>query len=656
MRRKIIGSLVLLFAIFSVGATVASYYVAVGTTQMRRLVDLHEVEELRRDLVINVQTVQADLYKRGTVLASELDAIVKNVDGLDAAAGECASCHHPPDLAQDLEELEELIEDYKAVLSYYITASANMDRITEIKLEAAGIGNQILGRTEEMSATASRSLDEITEHATSKVEDVRIILLVTLLATTCLGIGVAWYLLRSVTKPIGRLVGATRILASGGLGHRIEERDETEFGELARHFNAMSSALERSYAGLRSGNEDLRREIRERKQAEQEREELQNELLQARKMEALGTLSAGIAHEFGNVLQIIEGCAGRLSSRGGKGSLGGREVEIINDAVERGAELSRGLLTFGRKAVGEARPIDLNDTVRRVKTILERTLPETIEIEVSLVEESLPVAADAAQIEQALLNLALNARDAMPEGGLLHLETSRGDEDGHASGTTSADGAGEWMVLRVSDNGHGIDHETLQHIFDPFFTTKDIGVGAGIGLATVYGIVTGFGGRITCQSDVGSGSVFEVRLPGLPGTSIDRETEGRPKEKVSRGTETILWVDDEITMLEVMSERLEEHGYRVHNADSGERAVELYEEHRGEIDLVVLDLGMPGMGGRACLDKLLEIDPEVKVIVVTGYGDRGHEAELMEAGASGFLAKPARGSDILNKIESVLRG
>jgi signal transduction histidine kinase/CheY-like chemotaxis protein len=644
-----------LFSIVSVGAIVASWYVAVATRQLRNLVDLHEIEGLRRTLVINVQTVQGDLYTTHTPMARRLDAIVANVADLDEAAGDCASCHHRPEIEDEFDALLELIDQYKTALSYYITASANAQRIGRIEIEAASIGDQILQRTERMSATATARLDEITLKAVSRIDNVRVILLATLLVAIALGIAVSSYLVRSVTGPIRRLVGATRILASGGLGHRIEE-DQAEFGELARNFNAMSGALEESYEGLRSVNVDLQREIGERKQAERDREELHGQLLHAQKMEALGTLSAGIAHEFGNFLQVIQGCVERLASKAGAKGEGQRELEMIENAVHRGAELTRRLLTFGSKVEADPVPIDMNERVGHVRPILERTLPQTIEIETRLSAEIPPVQADAAQIDQVLLNLAVNARDAMPDGGVLRIETSCGDKAGHLLETLSEGEPADWVVLRVSDTGQGMDAETAQHVFDPFFTTKEVGVGTGLGLSTVYGIVTGYGGRISCKTEVGRGTVFEICMPGLPGQSAVIEGRRSPERRVRSGNETILLVDDEIDMLEVMRENLQEHGYEIRTATNGERALEFFRENGHEVDLVILDIGMPGMGGRACLEELLEIDPEAKVIVSTGYGARRDEEEMMAAGASGFLAKPSPISDILQTIESVLGG
>ncbi len=654
MRKEIIISLLSLFTVVSIGAIVASWYVTVATEELQTLLGLHEVEGLRRNLVISVQSVQADLYMSRTTMAPRLDAIVAHVDELDRSAGECVSCHHRPDLELDLQEVRELIENYKTHLSYYITASANAERINRIKEEAVKVGDRILQRTEMMSMNASVTLETITATAVSRINNVWIILLITLVVTTGLGIAISFYLVRSVTDPIHRLVGATRILASGKLSHRIEFEGKGEFKELARNFNAMSGALEESYTELKAANEDLRREVSERKHAEQEREKLQQQLLHAQKMEALGTISAGIAHEFGNFLQVIQGCVERLTSKTDGKGVNRRELDMIRTAVRRGADLSRHLLTFGSKVDAKLVPINLNEEIGYVGTILEGTLPRTIKIEMSLSKNIPPVVADAAQIEQVLLNLAVNARDAMPDGGVLRIETSHGDDEDLPMESSTTGEVGAWVLLRVLDTGHGMDDETVRKIFDPFFTTKEVGEGTGLGLSTVYGIVTRSGGRIRCKSEVGRGTVFEIRLPGLSGIPVVTETTGLPEKVVRQGHATILLVDDEVDLLEVTRESLEEYGYEIHTANSGEKAVEFFLEHGRNVDVVILDVGMPGMGGRVCLEKLLAIDPTTKVIICTGYGAPRDEEQMMKEGALGFLVKPYEVNEILSEIEAVM--
>ncbi len=656
MRRRIVVSLLFLFAVFAAGAGVASWYVNTATKELQHLLSLHEVEGLRRNLVISVQSVQADLYTVHTPLERRLDSIVQNVEQLDVGAEECASCHHGPAVERDLDEILTLVDRYKTALSYYITASADRAQVARLELEAAAIGDQLLARTGRMSAVATETLDEITRRAAARVTDVMVILFATVGVSFLIGIAISSYLVRLVTKPVQRLVGATRIIASGNLQHRIEDSGRTEFGELGRHFNAMSAALEESYAGLRSTNEELTREVSDRKRAEEEREALQSQLLHAQKMEALGTISVGIAHEFGNFLQIIQACVERLSSKIGAGNAAPPEFGMIENTVQRGSDLARSLLKFGAKTRSEPLPIDINERLSNVKAILDRTLPKTIAIELDLAESLSAIRADPTEVEQVLMNLAVNARDAMPDGGVLRMKTRRVPRADASTGQKGENEPAEWVVLSVEDTGHGISPETAKQIFDPFFTTKEVGAGTGLGLAVVYGIVVGCGGQISCTSKVGQGTRFEIRLPGLPGEVVAARPEAAQHEDVGPGSGRILLVDDEVIMLDVTRQNLEEYGYRIHTAESGEEAVEFFRHHGDEIDLVILDLGMPGMGGRACLEKILEVRPGTKIIVSSGYSTDRDRDDVLAAGASGFLPKPSRVPAIHSKIKEVMSG
>jgi signal transduction histidine kinase len=518
--------------IFALGATIASWHVAVSIEQLRSLVGLHEVEELRRNLVISVQMLQADLYTAHTPLARTPDAIVAGLADLRDAADVCTGCHHRSGVENRLTKIQGLIEEYQGALSAYITASANRERMDRLELDAAFIGKQLLLRTTELSATASVRLEEIGEKAAARAQNVRVILLATLVITTGLGIVVSSSLVHSVTGPVGRLVSATRSIASGNLGLQIDEERDVEFAELARNFNVMSAAVAESHAELMLARAELHREISERGQTEEEREELAKQLLHAQTMEAVGGLSTAIAREFGNLLQVIQGCVDRLTLSTHVQAPERQEVDMIASGVQRGAEIIRRLVGFGSQVESRPVAIDVNERVRNVKRILDRAFPKSIEVDISLSDDLHTVEADAAQIEQALMNIALNARDAMPDGGLLHIETTPGGTDDRSIRRPLADEVREWVLLRISDTGHGMDDKTVQQIFDPFFTTKEVGLGTGLGLAMVYDIVTRPGGRIGCQSEVGRGTVFELRLPAMRDGPMSDEAEGEPTQSV----------------------------------------------------------------------------------------------------------------------------
>jgi diguanylate cyclase (GGDEF)-like protein/PAS domain S-box-containing protein len=262
MKRKIILSLLVLLLISGSGAVLSTLYITSTTSTLSRLLKLHQIEDLRKHLIISIQAVQSDLYTMNTMLGHEVDVIIDNVMKLDTAASKCSGCHHEPGIAKDITEVQSLVRSYREALSYYITASANKERTDRIKLEAAAMGNDLLQRTENMAIRAANKLETTTSLAMTKIRDARLILVLTMFVTAGLGIAVAMNLTRSITRPIDDLVTATRALADGDLGHTIDIRDKTEFGELASHFNAMSVALKENY-------EELIREIKERKETEE---------------------------------------------------------------------------------------------------------------------------------------------------------------------------------------------------------------------------------------------------------------------------------------------------------------------------------------------------------------------------------------------------
>ena len=380
---------------------------------------------------------------------------------------------------------------------------------------------------------------------------------------------------------------------------------------------------------------------------------LEAQYRQAQKMEAIGTLAGGIAHDFNNILQAITGYT-QLLLWGKAGEDSGRhELTQIQKAGERATQLIRQLLTFSRKVEGERRPLDLNQEVLGIEKVVRRTIPKMIAIELRLGSGLWGIHADPVQIEQILLNLVSNAADAMPDGGKLVIETRNVvlDDDycRHHLGAVS----GNYVLLSATDTGHGMDRETLQHIFEPFFTTKDIGKGTGLGLASVYGIVKGHGGHVQCSSEVGKGATFEIYLPAIG--QVDAAT-GRETDQTSLkgGSETILVVDDETSVRALATQTLQRLGYKVLAAHSGESALAIYRAHKGQVDLVVLDLGMPGMGGHRCLRELIKIDPGARVVIASGYSDGSHEEASLEAGAMGFIGKPYELKDLAAQVRTYL--
>ncbi|MBI5570369.1 MAG: PAS domain S-box protein [Desulfomonile tiedjei] len=379
---------------------------------------------------------------------------------------------------------------------------------------------------------------------------------------------------------------------------------------------------------------------------------LSKQLFHAQKMEAVGTLAGGIAHDFNNLLQAILGYSDILLMKKLPGDPDRKKLEVIQHAARDGADLVGRILTFSRKSESKIRPIDLNDEIRRVGKLLLRTLPRMIQIDLLLADDLRIVDADPAQIEQVMLNLGVNAQHAMPAGGRLLIETSNVSLSDEYLRTHLDAKKGKYVLLSVSDTGVGIEPDVLDRIFEPFFTTKTSAGGTGLGLSMVHGIVSQHGGYIRCYSEPGRGTSFKIYLPVSATELIPDLTLTR--EMPAFGTETILLVDDDDRIREMGRHMIEMGGYQVITACSGEEALEKYTVHREEIALIILDLIMPGMGGHRCLEELLRVDPDVSVLVASGYSSNGLTRDQKGRGAKGFVSKPYDAKDILGTIRRVL--
>jgi PAS domain S-box-containing protein len=381
----------------------------------------------------------------------------------------------------------------------------------------------------------------------------------------------------------------------------------------------------------------------------------ERQLQQARKMEAIGILAGGIAHDFNNILQVINGYTQLLTLEKSETDPDYAQLVEIEKAVEHAAQLVRQLLTFSRKAESKIVALDLNKEIISVRKILERALPKMIDINLHLGRELAPVTADPVQIEQVLLNLGTNAADAMPDGGTLLIETENVTLTDDYLDTHIGACAGEYVLLSVSDTGEGMDKDIVDHIFEPFFTTKEFGKGTGLGLASVYGIVKSYGGYISCYSEVGQGTTFKLYLPAAEGQEVPGEKD--IEEDLPRGgTETILLVDDEESIRTFAVAVLERFGYRVMTGATGEEALEVIGRTGGKIALVILDLGMPGMGGHKCLHEIRKNNPSIKVLIASGYLMNGQLKKSMEEGAAGYIGKPYQINKLLHKVRDILDG
>jgi len=380
---------------------------------------------------------------------------------------------------------------------------------------------------------------------------------------------------------------------------------------------------------------------------------LKAQLVRAQKMEAIGTLAGGIAHDFNNLLNIILGYSELILSDRREGDQDYADLQAIRQAASRATDLVKRILTFSRRVETNRRPLDLNVEVKRARELLSRTIPKMITIELLLDDDLKNIDADPGQIEQILLNLAVNARHAIGErNGRIAIETKRAWLDEDYCRCQIGTKPGEYVLLAVSDTGHGMKKEVLDHIFEPFFTTKKPGEGTGLGLAMVFGIVQGHGGHITCYSEPGLGTTFKMYFPVIETEA--KHDEGTKEVLPECGTETILIVDDEDLIRDLGRRLLSRAGYTALVASNGREALEIYRNKKQEISLVILDLIMPQMGGIECLEKLLQIDPNAKVIIASGHLPEDAARESIRRNAKGFVGKPYELKELLQEVREVL--
>ncbi len=392
-------------------------------------------------------------------------------------------------------------------------------------------------------------------------------------------------------------------------------------------------------------------DIIERKKAEEEKEKLQQQLQQAQKMEAIGTLAGGIAHDFNNLLMGIQGYVSLMLNDLEPAHPYCARLKRVEDQVKSGAELTAQLLGFARRGKYDVKHTHINEIVRKSAHMFGRTKKE-ITIREKYAQDLWAVEVDQGQIEQVLLNLYVNAWQAMPGRGDLYLETSNIILDKNYTKPYNVQ-PGRYIKISITDTGIGMDEATQRQIFNPFFTTKEMGRGTGLGLASAYGIIKSHGGMINVYSEEGHGTTFNIYLPALEATVTAQEASPSVKE-MKQGDETILLVDDEQVMLDVGEEMLRAMGYTVFVAAGGNEAIERYKANKDKIDVVVLDMIMPGMGGRDAYAVLKRINPDIKVIISSGYNINGEARKVMQQGANDFIQKPFTMKELSHKIREVL--
>jgi two-component system cell cycle sensor histidine kinase/response regulator CckA len=382
---------------------------------------------------------------------------------------------------------------------------------------------------------------------------------------------------------------------------------------------------------------------------------LQQQFIQAQKLEGLGNIAAGIAHDFNNILGIIIGYSELLQQSEYEKQKFERGMHAITKAADRGRALVKQLLTFARKTATNFSTLNVNDIVTELERLLSETFPKTIEIHTQLQEKLPSITGDSTQIHQVLLNLCVNARDAMPRGGRLSILTKV--VDGHLLVSRHPDAsASQYVVVEVSDTGVGMDNETLGHIFEPFFTTKEIGKGTGLGLAVVYGIVESHKGYVDVTSKLNEGTTFSVYFPA----ELHKEEQGATLEEGSSvaagGIETVLIIEDEEMLRDLLRTILESRGYNVISARDGEEGIRLFDKNKDEVALVITDLGLPKLSGEEVVAAIREIDPDARFIISTGFIDPEIKKNLAKIGITSFVLKPYKPNEVIKQVRDVILG
>jgi signal transduction histidine kinase/CheY-like chemotaxis protein len=427
------------------------------------------------------------------------------------------------------------------------------------------------------------------------------------------------------------------------MNEELERRVADRTAELAE-----SVAKEKSAAvSLRSANDDLQREM-------QRRHEVEDQLIQAQKMEAVGRLAGGVAHDFNNLLTAILGYAELLRGQVEQDPEALDYADEVTRAAERAAALTNQLLAFSRRQPSAPRIVDLNQVVRGIDKMLRRIIGEDVELHARLAPDLWRVKVDPAHMDQVIMNLAVNSRDAMPEGGKLTIETANVQLTEEYAASHLGARPGPHVMMAVSDTGIGMDAETQARVFEPFFTTKEQGKGTGLGLSIVYGIVKQNSGGIMLYSEPAGGTAFKIYLPALEESVPTAPAESDATDAEPSGA-TILLVEDEDQVRNLARVFLERRGYRVVEAASGPEALRTLETYGGRIDLLLTDMVMPQMNGAALAARVKAMRPEIRVLFMSGYTEGGVEGQGLPAGEAQFLQKPFAASALEHKVRDALR-
>jgi signal transduction histidine kinase/CheY-like chemotaxis protein len=467
-------------------------------------------------------------------------------------------------------------------------------------------------------------------------QSLQALLLVSILigvAFLLLGSLLAYLLARRVTTPLNRLTEGVNTFGTGGKYKEIAVETGDEIGRLAAAFNNMVDSL---------------------RKREAEKEELEEQLRHSQKMEAIGTLAGGVAHDFNNILTAINGYGMLLKLELVEGSKLCKYADQIVKAGERAATLTRRLLAFTRKQIINPLPVNLNEIIRGIEKMLDRLITEDIELQLRLEVADPFVLADPGQIDQVLMNLVTNARDAMPQGGTLIITTGIVIlEDDFVKRHDQVKG-GDYVMLTVSDNGVGMDENVRARIFDPFFTTKEVGKGTGLGLSMVYGIVKQHNGIIEVDSETDKGTSFRIYLP-LVEPSMEKQ-QWIPPVLLQGNSETILVAEDDAAVMGLLKGMLEKNGYNVIEAANGDEAIKEFINHQESISLALLDVIMPRKNGREVYDEIIRIRPDVKALFISGYPRDVIDSKDARKEGINLISKPVQPNELLARLREALEG
>ena len=464
-----------------------------------------------------------------------------------------------------------------------------------------------------------------------------------------------------IGQPLAQLFPSEAAPQLANLIHN-EEMAKGQVHELqAQHRNGQQFPIELTIAPAGRTTSDAAeivyiaviRDVSAKKRVHEEMQRLQEQLFQAQKMETIGTLAGGVAHDFNNLLVGILGTASLMKMSIGQDSLLQEHIQTIEQASLRASELTKQLLGFARAGKYEVRAVNLNHTIEELQKLISRTFDKRVALTVKLAKELWAVEGDSNQLQHSFLNICLNARDAMPHGGVVTLTTQNLDLDLATAAQQHNLAPGKYVHVAITDTGVGMDSATQARIFEPFFSTKERGKGTGLGLAMVYGIVRNHGGRIFVESALGKGSTFHIYLPATHTQVVAPQAESPIDTPF--GNETILLIDDERVILDVASRILKRLGYTVLVTPDGQEGVRVFAERHHEIALVILDMVMPKLGGREVFRRLKAIDPQVRVLLSSGYSADGDTRAILNEGVLGFVQKPYVMNDLAQAVKRAIK-